>query len=211
MNRLALAAFAAAALVAGAARASSIDIAPDGDTYAAWGPSASGVQSYGQVFTAPDAYLVDYALTVGGDPFNFVSQVFAWDGSNHTVGAALYTSAVEVVPATDTTFTFSPGITLTAGAQYIALVTPDPGGVALGGFGYAQMASGVAASGFYYAEGDPTQNWSPYRNSAAFHADFSQGGPQGGAVPEPATWSMMILGLGAAGSLLRRRRATAIA
>lgn len=29
----------------------------------------------------------------------------------------------------------------------------------------------------------------------------------GGAVPEPATWAMMIIGLGAAGSMIRRRRA----
>ncbi len=28
-----------------------------------------------------------------------------------------------------------------------------------------------------------------------------------GGVPEPATWAMMILGFGAAGSVLRRRRA----
>lgn len=32
-----------------------------------------------------------------------------------------------------------------------------------------------------------------------------------GAVPEPATWAMMILGFGAAGSILRRRRTAAIA
>jgi hypothetical protein len=30
-----------------------------------------------------------------------------------------------------------------------------------------------------------------------------------GAVPEPATWAMMIIGFGAAGSVIRRRRATA--
>jgi len=33
----------------------------------------------------------------------------------------------------------------------------------------------------------------------------------GGAVPEPATWAMMILGFGAAGSVLRRRRTPAFA
>ena len=33
------------------------------------------------------------------------------------------------------------------------------------------------------------------------------GGP--GAVPEPATWAMMIMGFGVAGSLLRRRRIVA--
>ena len=31
------------------------------------------------------------------------------------------------------------------------------------------------------------------------------------AIPEPATWAMMILGFGAAGAVLRRRRAVAIA
>jgi hypothetical protein len=30
------------------------------------------------------------------------------------------------------------------------------------------------------------------------------------AVPEPATWAMLILGFGAAGSAIRRRRALAI-
>jgi hypothetical protein len=35
------------------------------------------------------------------------------------------------------------------------------------------------------------------------------GGGQGG-VPEPATWAMMILGFGAAGTVLRRRRAYAL-
>ncbi|MEW5684593.1 MAG: PEPxxWA-CTERM sorting domain-containing protein [Pseudomonadota bacterium] len=35
--------------------------------------------------------------------------------------------------------------------------------------------------------------------------------PTGAAVPEPATWAMMIMGFGAAGSLLRRRRAVAFA
>ena len=31
----------------------------------------------------------------------------------------------------------------------------------------------------------------------------------GAAVPEPATWAMMIVGFGAAGALLRRRRVLA--
>lgn len=35
------------------------------------------------------------------------------------------------------------------------------------------------------------------------------GGGDPGVVPEPATWAMMILGLGAAGSVIRRRRAIA--
>jgi hypothetical protein len=35
--------------------------------------------------------------------------------------------------------------------------------------------------------------------------------PPTGAIPEPATWAMMILGFGAAGSVLRRRRAPLVA
>ena len=40
------------------------------------------------------------------------------------------------------------------------------------------------------------------------HTDFinaSIGAPM--AVPEPATWAMMIIGFGAVGSMIRRRRA----
>ena len=33
--------------------------------------------------------------------------------------------------------------------------------------------------------------------------------PQAGAVPEPASWALMIVGFGAAGAILRRRRAAA--
>ena len=35
------------------------------------------------------------------------------------------------------------------------------------------------------------------------------GGTPGGVVPEPATWAMMIIGFGAAGSMIRRRKALA--
>ena len=33
--------------------------------------------------------------------------------------------------------------------------------------------------------------------------------PRGGGVPEPATWAMMIIGFGAAGSMIRRRKVVA--
>jgi subtilisin-like proprotein convertase family protein len=41
--------------------------------------------------------------------------------------------------------------------------------------------------------------------------DFTPEAVSGGVVPEPATWAMMIMGFGAAGSILRRRRTTVFA
>ena len=41
----------------------------------------------------------------------------------------------------------------------------------------------------------------------SFEFDAIAGALRGGAVPEPATWAMMILGFGAVGAILRRRRA----
>lgn len=40
--------------------------------------------------------------------------------------------------------------------------------------------------------------------------DFMAKGTQGPAVPEPATWALMILGFGAVGASVRRRRAVAV-
>lgn len=52
-------------------------------------------------------------------------------------------------------------------------------------------------------------NWGPDSfNTGIDNVDFTTRAVTGG-VPEPATWAMMILGLGAAGSLIRRRRALA--
>jgi hypothetical protein len=42
-------------------------------------------------------------------------------------------------------------------------------------------------------------------STGSFQADIAGGGNQGG-IPEPATWAMMILGFGAVGLTLRRRR-----
>jgi len=193
-----------AAACAGAASAQSINIPTDGNNIVFWGPDAIGDQSYGQAFTAPNSKLLDYSLTVSGDAFQFVSQVYAWDGSG-TTGSALFTSEVLTNPPANTTFTFKPDIALTSGQMYIALVTPDPGGVNIGGSGVGSIAANFtngAPSEFFFAEGDPGvhNNWFSFIGNAEFHADFAAG------VPEPATWAMMLFGFGGLGAAIRSRR-----
>jgi hypothetical protein len=49
-----------------------------------------------------------------------------------------------------------------------------------------------------------------YNDGYADNLSLVLTGGTGGGVPEPATWAMMIVGLGAVGSVLRRRRAAAL-
>lgn len=48
-------------------------------------------------------------------------------------------------------------------------------------------------------------DWSPNVDTVKLD-NVIMSGPGAGAVPEPATWAMMILGFGAAGTMMRRRR-----
>jgi hypothetical protein len=135
-------------LLSNAASASFIDYAGNGLIVGSWGPDYSATTpSFGQIFTAPQSVLNDYSLSIASsNPFPFVSQIYAWDGTDPsyiyhgpgTVGPALYTSTVMQTPATPnfpaqtevfTTYTFSPNITLTAGATYLAVITNQPNGV----------------------------------------------------------------------------------
>jgi hypothetical protein len=63
-----------------------------------------------------------------------------------------------------------------------------------------------AGDQFWLYEYDGTNTWSIPGQNAISHIAFF-GDP--GGVPEPSTWAMMLLGFGAAGFALRRRRQTA--
>ena len=117
-----------------------------------WGPSPVGNESYGLVFTAPESTLDDLSLTVSDfdAPFPFVSQVYAWDGSE-TIGPALYTSGVGDTTSSLTTYTYSPDMHVTAGDQYVAFVTNQPGGISLGGSGSGLMQRGFGPAAFRFA------------------------------------------------------------
>jgi hypothetical protein len=65
------------------------------------------------------------------------------------------------------------------------------------------VASGNHPAGFWFSADVVTNTGATFNIAArdAFRV---------GVVPEPATWAMMIIGFGAAGSVLRRRRTVAI-
>nr|WP_309645329.1 PEPxxWA-CTERM sorting domain-containing protein [Phenylobacterium sp.] len=79
-----------------------------------------------------------------------------------------------------------------------------------------------AANNFMLYKVDPTVSSGPWSTIGLDEKDPKKlkdlshytlwGGPGGSAVPEPATWAMMIIGFGAAGSMLRSvRRKEALA
>jgi hypothetical protein len=194
------------ALGAAPAFASSVTNTPEAGAISAWGPSSGGNQSYGVVFTAPGSTLDNFSLTVSSDtPFPFVAQVYAWDGSE-TTGPALYTSAQFETTSAMTTYTFNSDVAVTGGDSYIAFVTNQPDGTSLGGAGSGAMADGAGPATFYFAEGAPDAAgaWFAYSGTAQFNAVF-------GAVPEPASWAMMLVGFAGMGAMLRRQRKAPLA
>jgi hypothetical protein len=206
MKSLTVSSLVATALLSsiGAVGAATIDYPANGNTVHYWGPSSLDNQSYGEIFTAPQAVLDDYSLSVyGTQSFPFVSQVYQWTGST-TVGSALYTSVTSNTTTTLTTFTFSPDMVLIPGDQYIAFVTNQPSGVSLGGSGFGYMeTSSVNRNNFRFAEFDPQGGtWFPDVTDAAFTANFSDVS----STPLPATLPLFAGGLGLVGMFARRRK-----
>jgi hypothetical protein len=209
-------------LSAAGANAATIDYAPisngTGEEY--WGPGAGILgQSYGQIFTAPEAVLQSYSLILSyksNSTFPFVSQIYQYGTT--VVGPALYTSDVTFTTDTLATYTFFPDITLIAGGRYIAIVTNEPNGVSLGGndpiFGGLGFALGTdtVTTGFNYALGDPSigADWECQGalgclgTPLAFHAEFSD------PASLPAALPLFATGLGALSLLGWRRKRTAV-
>jgi hypothetical protein len=76
----------------------------------------------------------------------------------------------------------------------VLAITPPPKEGAGGGGGFAlQSESNPFTDGLPEGDGEPTDVRLP-----------------SGAVPEPATWAMMIAGFGMAGAMMRRRRAVVL-
>ncbi len=199
-----------ASAVALPAMASSVINVTDGGSVAAFGQNTT--YATGVVFTAPQSYLLGFSFNLWSDKaLPYVARIYAWSGTN-PVGAALYSSAVQQAPTTSTTVTFAMKTALSVGTQYIVYLTNDPDGISLGGSGYANFGTGTGPAFYRDAHNDPSDPLQPWTNSdfsggLAFRADFESRD----AVPEPATWALLLAGFGLTGHAMRRRTSAVLA
>lgn len=137
---------------------------------------------------------------------------FAWDSTDFLVELGRYVAPNESTTLTYTATVFS--------ATYADCIDPDVCLVAYSGFGDPiGRGGGVESLASFNLHSSFNESFQAFdSNSGITGISFdpvqfqpfrihSEGGP--GAVPEPATWALMLLGFGALGATLRRRRALA--
>ena len=168
-------------------------------------------QYLGETFTAPvTGALTNFQFTLNSSNLqSLYGIVYVWNGSNPTT--ELWRSSV--VPGSPGLVSFNPtSVSLTQGQIYVAFLST---------FGLSNNA-GLAAIGsclnFVGCSANSVPNlgtlivgnvlgngpvFNPIVNNSQ-DATFSVT-INGAAVPEPATWAMTILGIGAVGYALRRR------
>lgn len=201
----------------GATPAGAVTIANPTNSYGS--PYLSGnlqggnqTQYFGETFTAPIAgRLTNFQFTLNTSSLQSVyGIVFGWDGTRPT--DELYRSAI--VPGAAGLFSFDPvGVELTQGQMYVAFLSTygiaDNAGLATVGtcLPFAGCVSnsianlGTLVTGNIFGDG-PVFNALGYLD-ATFSVTIAAS-----AVPEPATWAMMILGMAVVGYALRRQRVT---
>ena len=189
--------------------------------YLGTGTGGQQTQFIGQTFTAPTAgALTDFQFTLNSSSIaSLYGAVYAWDGSKPTtllwqsqvvsgIGSGLNGSGL---------FDFSPiGVDVQQGQTYVAFLSTY--GIA-NNSGLATVGSCLSFS--QCINGDPDLGRLVFSNvldgqpaawqqvNGAYDATFSA---TIGAVPEPSTWAMMILGfVGVSFMAYRRRNRTVVA
>jgi len=150
-------------------------------------------------------------VRLGTDTFDFYNnpllegdaQVYTLlSGETLFFGTSVFGSTPDVLNAT---FTGSPGLTVSPGTQSYAYLFG-------GGNNFTQLLTFTGAPGTYtgnifldfaVSTADYNRNGT-FQNGANFAYTVNLLSPTG-AVPEPSTWAMMLLGFGAVGFSLRRK------
>jgi hypothetical protein len=138
-------------------------------------------------------------ITLYGAGTNLTVRVNAGDGFYS--GAYAFSQVVQLVTGGTFIDTSSADIQLAAGQRFVIDLINGSGG------NISAAATPYAGGPFFLNFGAPTDYTACCNTGLAFQT-FMEAGT---AVPEPASWALMLLGFGGAGALLRRRRADALA
>ena len=181
------------------------------------------------------SYTTAVFSAAAGDDLNFNFNFVTSDGSGYAdyAWAALLTAALDPVAILFTARTQPdgsivpgfdlPGVEATLTPASVPIIDGGPVWSPLGGSsgdcyngvgngcgytGWINSTYDIANAGNYVLAFGVT-NWSDdaYDSGMAFSGITVAGVPIGNAVPEPGTWAMMLLGFGAVGFAMRRRRA----
>ena len=172
-----------------------------------FGNSATPI--YGQVFTAPGNSLSSWTFfnssnSSAGETFG----IAAWNGTS-VVGSNLFSSASNTVGALSGGYyghTVSGiNLALTAGASYFAYFTTFGTASPISSISFSGSATSPLGGGFRYSNDGGAPAGASYSGYFVPNMQYSASFVNG-AVPEPATWAMMILGMGAVGFAMRRRK-----
>ncbi len=196
--------------MAGSAAAASYVNSSDDTIYTFGAPDTT---SYGQVFTAPGGSLNSWSFyTQDSTSYGAKLVIANWDGSK-AVGPALFDSLVQSVSASGGFFQHNYGginLALNSGTSYIAYLTvagvanPTPSIPVSGSY------SSPLGGGFRFLNSNGTDPLTLNQNWSSWYIPNMQYAAVFGAVPEPATWAMMILGLGLVGGAMRRRQQASV-
>ena len=105
--------------------------------------------------------------------------------------------------AANSAFNFGPSLTLNGGTKYYAYLDAETPS--------AQFSRSNPYAGGEMFEAGPGTGFK-YQKFSSFDFRFGIGGsPMTSAVPEPASWAMMLIGFGALGGALRNRRKPVVA
>ena len=210
MNMKLLAAAAVAALSMGLSANAAVTTVGNQAAFNAAGTITQNTNwdSYGPSFSFPGNNFVVGDLTFVAGAENLIGE--AGPGGVYNTGRNLLTdnfvrgTTIQIAGLHDL-FAFNLGNFFNTGAANISVTTN------LGNYNFSPVVTTAVNSGGVFT-------FAGYQASAGEYftsVNYSGGGATGatdiqlgsaGAVPEPATWAMMIIGFGAAGSMIRRRK-----